>query len=235
MVRLSSRPAFVDVDCSKLFRSLGQLWVLDVHVGQTDIAMGSLGDDPRKNLPPSPMSPGDGGVSLSLNDTRRSVVVGITGKGHSPGMVLTTAMCFPRTDATPGDRCTIDLYMMIATDFPQTDATPGERYVIGLDTTPVPSFPRTGATPGEMCTLEVGFMPGVNVPRTSSNPGEISAVELGCRTVWVFSKIDSAPGECGAVELDFRLASFQSGKSGEEECDYIRPARWLDRQCALER
>ena len=200
VVRLSCRPAFVDVDCPRLFRSLGQICVLDVHVGQTDVPTGSPGDDPRRNLLPSPMSPGDGGVSLSLSvplmgkSSRRS---GITGKGHSPGMVLTTAMCFPRTDATPGDRCAIDLDMTIATDFPRTDATPGERYVIGLDITTVPNFPRTGATPGEMCTMDVEFI-----------PGEIGAVELGCRTVWGFPQIDSAPGECGAVELDFRRRAF---------------------------
>ena len=153
----------------------------------------SPGDNPRRNLPPSPMSPGDGGVLLSLlvplmgKSSRRS---GITGTGHSP------AMCFPRTDATPGERCAINLDVTIATDFPRTDATPGERYVIGLDTTTVPI-----------------------VPRTSSNPGEINAVELGCRTVWGFSQIDYAPGECCAVELDFRRASFPPGENGAEECD----------------
>ena len=41
--------------------------MLDVHVGQTDFPTGSPGDDPRRNLPPSLMSPGDGGVLLSLS------------------------------------------------------------------------------------------------------------------------------------------------------------------------
>ena len=107
---------------------------------------------------------------------------------------------FPRTDATPSERCEFNLDVTIATDFPRTDATPGERYMIGLDITKVPI-----------------------VPRTSSKPGEISAVELGCRTVWGLSQIDSAPGECGAVERDFRWASFLPGENGVEECDYI----WL--------
>ena len=40
--------------------------VLDVEVGQMDVPTGSPGDDPRRNLPPSPMSLGDWGVSLSL-------------------------------------------------------------------------------------------------------------------------------------------------------------------------
>ena len=59
MVRLSCRPVFVDVDCSRLFRSLGQLCVLDMHGGHTYVPTGRPGDDPRRNLPPSPMSPGD--------------------------------------------------------------------------------------------------------------------------------------------------------------------------------
>ena len=41
--------------------------VLDVYVGQTEVPTGSLGDDPQMNLPPSLMSPGDGGVLLSLS------------------------------------------------------------------------------------------------------------------------------------------------------------------------
>ena len=41
--------------------------MLDVHVGQTEVPTGSLGDDPQINLPPSLMSPGDGGVLLSLS------------------------------------------------------------------------------------------------------------------------------------------------------------------------
>ena len=53
---VSCQPAFVDEDCSRLLRSLGRMCVLDVHVGQTDVPTGSPGDDPRRNLPPSPMS-----------------------------------------------------------------------------------------------------------------------------------------------------------------------------------
>ena len=59
--------AFVDEDCSRLFGSPGRICVLDVHVGQTEVLTGSPGDDPRMNLPPSLMSPGDGGVLLSLS------------------------------------------------------------------------------------------------------------------------------------------------------------------------
>ena len=97
VVQLSCRPVFVDVDCSRLFRSLGLLCVLDMHGGHTDVSTGRPGHDPRRNLPPSPMSPGDGGVSLSLRvpvmgkSSRRSTS-GITGIGHSPAMCEISAV-----------------------------------------------------------------------------------------------------------------------------------------------
>ena len=40
VVRLSCRPVFVDVDCPRLFRSLGQLCVLDMHEGHSDAPTG---------------------------------------------------------------------------------------------------------------------------------------------------------------------------------------------------
>ena len=103
VARLSCQPTFVQEDCSRLFRSLGRMCVLDVlDVGQTDVPTGRQGDVPRRSLPPSPMSLGDGEMSLSLlvalmgKSSRRS---GLTEMGHSPGMVRTTAMypdgCYP--------------------------------------------------------------------------------------------------------------------------------------------
>ena len=44
VARLSCRPTFVDEDCSRLFRSLRRMCVLDIHVGQTDVPTGSPGD-----------------------------------------------------------------------------------------------------------------------------------------------------------------------------------------------
>ena len=79
--------------------------MLDMHGGHTDAPTRRPGYDPRKNLPLSPMSPGDGGVSLSLlvplmgKSSRQS---SITGVGHS------LAMCFPRRDATPGEISAVD-------------------------------------------------------------------------------------------------------------------------------
>ena len=122
VVRLSCRPVFVDVDCSRLFRSLRQLCVLDMHGGHTDVPTRRPGDEPRRNLPPSPMSPGDGGVSLSLlvprmgKSSRRSSITGI---GHSP------AMCFPRRDATPGEISAVEVGCRTVWGFSNIDFAPG--------------------------------------------------------------------------------------------------------------
>ena len=89
VVRLSRRPVFVDKDCSRLFRSLGRMCVLDVNVGQTEVPTGSLGDDPQMDFPRSPMSPGDVGVLLSLSVSpmgNTSWRRGSAENGHSPGM-----------------------------------------------------------------------------------------------------------------------------------------------------
>ena len=86
--------------------------VLDVHVGQTKVPTGSLGDDPQMNFPRSPMSPGDVGVLLSLsvspmgNTSRQR---GSAGNGHSPGMDSMTVMSFPQKSSTPGEMCAVKL------------------------------------------------------------------------------------------------------------------------------
>ena len=63
VARLSCQPTVVEEDCSLLFRSLGRMCVLDVHVGQMEVPTGSPGDVPQRSLLPSPMSPGDGEMS----------------------------------------------------------------------------------------------------------------------------------------------------------------------------
>ena len=60
VARMSYWPTFIEEEYSRLFRSLGQMCVLDVHVGQTDVPTGSPGDFPWRSFPPSPMSPGGG-------------------------------------------------------------------------------------------------------------------------------------------------------------------------------
>ena len=85
VARSSSWPTVTGEDRSRVFRSLGRMCVLDVHVGQTDVPTESPGDVPRRCLPTSTTSPDDG------------------------ELVQTTAMYFPRTSATPGELCTMDV------------------------------------------------------------------------------------------------------------------------------
>ena len=103
IARMSSWPKVIDEDCSRLFRSLGQMSVIDVHMEQTDVPTESLGDVPRRCLPPSQMSPGDG------------------------ELVRTTAMDFPRTSATPGELYTMDVRFRPDVDIPRTSSNLGEK------------------------------------------------------------------------------------------------------------
>ena len=84
----------IEEECSQLFRSLGRMCVLDVHVGQTDVPTESPEDVPRKSLPPSLMSPGEG------------------------ELVRTTVTEFPRMDATLGDTYVIGREVMTVRFFP---------------------------------------------------------------------------------------------------------------------
>ena len=143
VARLSSWPTVTDEDHSRVFRSLGRMCVLDVHVGRTDVPTESPGDVPRRCLPTSTTSPNDG------------------------ELVQTTAMYFPRTSATPGELCTMDVRFR-----------------------PDVYIPRTIATPGELCTMDVKFGPDVDIPRTSATPGELCTTDVrfrrcgggGCQT-----------------------------------------------------
>ena len=119
--------------------------VLDVHVGQTEVPTGSLGDDPQMSLPRSPMSPGDVGMLLSLsvsvmgNTSRRR---GSAGNGHSPGMDSMTVMSFPRMSSTPGEMCAVELESMTVMSFPRTSSTPGEMCAVKLESRTVLGFPQ---------------------------------------------------------------------------------------------
>ena len=141
---------FVEKDCLRLFWSLGWMCVLDVHVGQTGVPMGSQGDDPQMNFPRSPMSPGDVGVSLSVlvspmgNTSRRR---GSVGKIDS--MIV---MSFPRKSSTPGEMCVVELESITVMGFPRNSSTPGERCTVELD------FPRASFPPGESCAEDRNYI-----------------------------------------------------------------------------
>ena len=106
--------------------------VLDVHVGQTDVPTESPGDVPRRSLPPSLMSPGDG------------------------ALVRMTVTEFPRTDATPGDRYVIGREVMTVPIFSRTSATPGELCTMDVGFRPEVDIPRTSSNPGEKSAGELG-------------------------------------------------------------------------------
>ena len=127
-------------------------------MGQMEVPMGNLGDDPQMNLPRSLMSPGDGRVLLSLSVSpmgNTSRWCGSAGNGHSPGMDSMTVMSFPRTSSTPGEMCTVELEYMTVLGFPRSSSTPGEMCAVELESMTVMSFPRTSSTPGEMCAVEL--------------------------------------------------------------------------------
>ena len=117
--------------------------------GRTDVPTGSPGDDHRKNLPPLPMSPGDGEVSLSLlvplmgKSSRRS---GITGLEQSP------AMCFPRTEANPGEVGAVELGYRTVVGFSQIYSAPSECGAVKLD------FRRASGPPGESGVEECDYI-----------------------------------------------------------------------------
>ena len=142
VVRLSCRPAFVDKDCSLLFRSLGWICVLDVHVGRTDVPTGSPGDDPRKNLPPCRCRRVTG-ECLMGKSSRRS---GITGVEQSP------AMCFPRTEANPGEVGTVELGYRTVVGISQIYSALSECGAVEL------GFSRASCPPGESGPEECDYI-----------------------------------------------------------------------------
>ena len=106
VARLSSWPTVTGEDRSRVFRSLGRMCVLDVHVGQTDVPTERPGDAPRRCLPTSMTSANDG------------------------ELVQTTAMYFPRTSATSGELCTMDVRFRPDVDIPRTSSNPGEESAV---------------------------------------------------------------------------------------------------------
>ena len=120
-----------------------------MHGGHTDVPTRRPGEDPRSNLPLSPMSPGDGGVSLSLlvplmgESSRRSSITGI---GHS------LAMCFPQRDAAPGEISAVEVGCRKVWGFSNIDFAPGKDGAVELD------FRRASFPPGENGAEECDYI-----------------------------------------------------------------------------
>ena len=107
------------------------------------------------------------------------------GKRTFPRHGFDDSYVFSPADATPGERCAIDLDMTTVKNFLRTDASLGERCAIDLDVTTVTDFPRMDATPGERCAIDLAIT---------------SATDFtGCRTVLGFSQIDSAQSVAQSV------------------------------------
>ena len=102
-----------------------------------------------REMIPGRMSPGDGGVSLSLlvplmgKSSRRS---GITRLEQSP------AMCFPQTEANPGEVGEVDLGYRTVLGFSQIDFSPSECGAVELD------FRRVSCPPGESGAEECDYI-----------------------------------------------------------------------------
>ena len=116
--------------------------------------------------------------------------------------------------------------MTIATDFLRTDATPGERYVIGLYITTVPIVPRTSSNPGEISALVLGCRTVWGFSQMDSVPGECGAVELD------FRRASFPSGENGAEECDYiRPARRWLDVSVRSNGDWVTPLRISPQTC----
>ena len=128
------------------------MYVLDVHVGQTDVPTESPGDVPpgdvpRRCLPPSLISPDDG------------------------ELVRTPAMNFPRTSVTPGELCTMDVGFRPYINIPRTSSNPSEKSAGELGYRSVLGFSQVDSAQSRCGAVELGLR-RVNCP-----PGEIGAKE----------------------------------------------------------
>ena len=135
VARMSSWPTVIDEDCSRLFRSLGRMCVLNVHVGQTDVPTERPGDVPRRCLPPSTTSPNDG------------------------ELVWTTAMNFPWTSATPGELCRMDVRFRPDVDIPRTSSIPGEKSAVEPGYGSVLGFSQVDSSQNRCCASDLECLP----------------------------------------------------------------------------
>ena len=148
----------------------------------------------------------------------------------TPGELCTMDVNFrpdvdiPRTSVTPGELCTMDVRFRPDVDIPRTSATPGELCTTDVGFRPDVDIPRTSATPGELCTTDVGFRPDVDIPRTSSNPGEESVVEPGYGSVLGFSQVDSAQTRGGASDLEYLLCQRKDCTKDSSAGEMLSPS-----------
>ena len=107
----------------RLVRSLGQIYVLNVHMGLTAVL--TVGHYPDMNIKITTESP-------RLDAT--------PGEWYASDLHAMTSTGFPWRDATPGERGAIDLVMTKITDVPQMD----DGYVFRREVATVQTVPGRG-------------------------------------------------------------------------------------------
>ena len=110
----------------------------------------------------------------------------------------------PRTSATPGELCTMDVRFKPDVDIPRTSATPGELCTMDVRVRSDLDIPRTSATPGELCTMDVRFRPDVDIPRTSATSGELCTMDVRFRPDIDIPRTSATPGELCTMDVRFR-------------------------------
>ena len=73
------------------------------------------------------------------------------------GLDITTVPNFPRTGATPGEMCTMDVGFMPGVNVPRTSSNPGEIGVVELGCRTVWGFSLIDSSPGECGVVELDF------------------------------------------------------------------------------
>ena len=140
MFRLSCRPAFVDEDYSRLFRNLGQICVLDVHVGLTDVL--TIGHSP--------------GMDMKIA-TDFPWLDATPGEWCAIDLDMTMTTDFPRLNATPGDRYVIGRKVTTVQIVPRTSSNPGEIGAVELGCRTVRGFSQIDSAPDDCGAVELDF------------------------------------------------------------------------------
>ena len=202
MVRLFCRPEIVGEDYSRLFRSLGQICALDVHVGQTDVL--TIGHSP--------------GMDMKIA-TEYPRLDATPGDRCPSDLHMTTSSGFPRTDATPGERCAVDLVTTVQIVRVRTSSNPGVIGAVKLVCRTVRSFPQIDSTADDCGVAELDFR------RTSFPPDEFSAGRE-CDYIWLAPLAGSSV--CARTVTGSRLFGSPHRLVRSCLCSAVLSLRWID-------
>ena len=136
MIRLSCRPAIVDGHGSRLVRSHGQLFVLNIVMGRTDAL--AVGHNPDMNM------------KIKTESPRLAVT---PGKWYTSDLLATTSTGFRQMDDIPNVIGAVKLDCRIVWGFPQIDFTAAGCGAVELDDL---NFRRTSFPPDEFSAGQEG-------------------------------------------------------------------------------